>query len=156
MTSRPAAGNTNSYRHLQHQLQIQTSSPAAAPQPSAFLSRVFPPTCGHQDERVFSLKRRINGFQLIEPELMQTKTLVEDLHHLLGVGEVEPSESIVGWVSEGGLCDGKTIKLSQLNAQTHHQTNFLKSRAFKLSKASQNHSYEICRGFKKDKVTLCS
>lgn len=44
---------------------------------------------------------------------MKTKTLVKDLHHLLGVGEVEPSEAIVGWVSEGGLCSTKTLKVSQ-------------------------------------------
>lgn len=65
------------------------------------------PTCRHQNKRVLSLQRSINCLQLIEPELMKAKTLVEDLHHLLGVGEVEASEAIVGWVSESGLCNTK-------------------------------------------------
>lgn len=41
---------------------------------------------------------------------MKAKTLVKDLHHLLGVGKVETSEAIVGGVSEGGRCNTKHLK----------------------------------------------
>lgn len=60
-------------------------------------------TCRHQNKCVLPLQRGINCFQLIEPKLMKTKPFVEDLHHLLGVGEVETSEAIMRWVSECGF-----------------------------------------------------
>lgn len=72
-----------------------------------FSSNVYQPTCGHQNKRVFSQQRSIDGLQLIKPELMKTEALVEDIHHLLRVREVEGSEPIVGWVSVVGLYRGK-------------------------------------------------
>lgn len=77
----PAAGSTNSFLHLATHQSAEEMTQSCKKTNTARASCV--PTCWHQDERVLSLERGVNGLQLIEPELMETKTLVEDLHHLL-------------------------------------------------------------------------
>ena len=66
---------------------------------------VVVPTSGHQDKGILSQHCGVNCFKLIEPKLMKAKTLVEDLHHLWRVGEVEASEAVVCRVSVSGLCN---------------------------------------------------
>lgn len=82
-------------------------------------------TCRHQNKCVLPLQRGIDGFQLIESELMKTKAFVEDLHHLLGVGEVETSEAIMRWVSERGLWNvGKEYLLKYERRAVSHSNTF--------------------------------
>ena len=67
------------------------------------------PTGGHQNEGILPQHCGVNRFQLIEPELMKTEALVEDLHHLLRVGKAEASQAVVRRVSVSGLCKTQGI-----------------------------------------------
>lgn len=109
MTDMPAAGSTSSFLHLaRHQTKKNdTVCSNLQKQNKNIVTAFCVLTCRHQDKRVLSLERGVNCLELIESELMKAKSLVEDLHHLLGVGEAEASEAIVGWISESGLCNAK-------------------------------------------------
>ena len=67
------------------------------------------PTSGHQNEGILPQHCGVDRFELIEPELMKTEALVEDLHHLRRVGEVEASQAVMCGVSVSGLCDTQWI-----------------------------------------------